>query len=257
MFRGLLGGSGERYISGNVERLLGYTQEQVLGSSSFWTDQLHPEDRERFTAMLERAVVEQAPQLEQEYRFLLQDGYRWLYGVTRLVYDDDGALADTLGYAMDVTERKQADDAVREREATLQAVINASPDIITILDAEGAIRSMSPAAQQILGRQAETRMAAAPSTRSTSIPTTWSGSRTPSVSCSAGSARAPRSVSGSATPRGTGSPSRRTAGSWPRPRASWSCPATSPSRPSWRRTCAWPSSPPSRPTRPRASTCRA
>jgi PAS domain S-box-containing protein len=158
MFRGLLGGSGERYISGNVERLLGYTQEQVLGSPSFWTDQLHPEDRERFTAMLERAVVERAPQLEQEYRFLLQDGYRWLYGVTRLVYDDDGALADTLGYAMDVTERKQADDAVREREATLQAVINASPDIITILDAEGAIRSMSPAAQQILGRQADTRM---------------------------------------------------------------------------------------------------
>jgi PAS domain S-box-containing protein len=37
-------------------------------------------------------------------------------------------------------------------------VINASPDIITILDAEGAIRSMSPAAQQILGRQADTRM---------------------------------------------------------------------------------------------------
>ena len=28
--------------------------------------------------------------LEQEYRFLLQDGYRWLLGVTRLVYDDDG-----------------------------------------------------------------------------------------------------------------------------------------------------------------------
>ena len=158
MFRGLLGGSGERYVSGNVERLLGYTQEQVLGTPSFWADQLHPEDRERFTAMLERAVVERAPQLEQEYRFLLQDGYRWLYGVTRLVYDDDGALADTLGYAMDVTERKQADDAVREREATLQAVINASPDIITILDADGAIRSMSPAAQRILGRQAETRM---------------------------------------------------------------------------------------------------
>ena len=85
----------------------------MLGSPSFWTDQLHPEDREHFTAMLERAVLERAPQLEQEYRFLLQDGYRWLYGVTRLAYDDDRALADTLGYAMDVTERKQADDAVR------------------------------------------------------------------------------------------------------------------------------------------------
>jgi PAS domain S-box-containing protein len=158
MFRGLLGGSGERYISGNVERLFGYTQAQVLGTPGFWTAQLHPEDRERFTAMLERAIAERAPQLEQEYRFLLRDGYRWLYGVTRFVYDDDGALADTLSYAMDVTERRQADDAIREREATLQAVIKASPDIITILDAGGRMRSVSPAAERILGRSPDERV---------------------------------------------------------------------------------------------------
>jgi len=57
--------------------------------------------------------------------------------VTRLVYDDDGELVDTLGYVMDVTERRQAEAAVREREATLQAVVEASPDVISILDAEG------------------------------------------------------------------------------------------------------------------------
>ncbi|HEV3505282.1 MAG TPA: PAS domain S-box protein, partial [Actinomycetes bacterium] len=156
MFRGLLGGRGERYISGNVERLLGYTQEQVLRTPAFWIVQLHPADRDGFTDKLERAVAERAPQVEQEYRFLFQDGYHWLYGVTRLVYDEHGALADTLSYAMDVTERKQADDALREREATLQAVIDASPDIISILDAEGAVRSMSPAAQRILGLRADT-----------------------------------------------------------------------------------------------------
>jgi two-component system, LuxR family, sensor kinase FixL len=57
-----------------------------------------------------------------------------------------------------VTERRQADEAVREREATLQAVINASPDIITILDADGGIRSMSPAVHRILGRPVEERV---------------------------------------------------------------------------------------------------
>jgi len=142
----------------NAERLFGYTQAQVLGTPGFWTAQLHPEDRERFTAMLERAIAERAPQLEQEYRFLLQGGYRWLYGVTRFVYDDDGALADTLSYAMDVTERRRADDAIREREATLQAVIKASPDIITILDAGGRMRPVSPAAERILGRPPDERV---------------------------------------------------------------------------------------------------
>src|SRR5829696_1143691 len=134
---GLLGGSGERFVSGNVERRLGYTPEEVLNSPGFWLAKLHPEDREPFTDTLERAAAERAPQLEQEFRFLLGNGYRWLYSVTRLVYDDDGELVDTLGYAMDVTERRQAEAAVRERQATLQAVVEASPDVISILDAEG------------------------------------------------------------------------------------------------------------------------
>ena len=56
---------------------------------------------------------------------------------------------------MDVTERRQADEAVREREATLQAVVKASPDIISIIDAEGRVRSMSPAIERITGRRAD------------------------------------------------------------------------------------------------------
>jgi PAS domain S-box-containing protein len=151
MFRGLLGDSGERFVSGNVERLLGYTPEEVLNSPGFWVAKVHPRDRERFTDTLDRAVAERAPQLEQEFRFLLGDGYRWLYSMTRLVYDDDGGLADTLGYVMDVTERRQAEAAVREREATLQAVVEASPDVISILDAEGRVRSVSPAMERITG----------------------------------------------------------------------------------------------------------
>ena len=127
MFRGLLGGRGERFVSGNIERLLGYTPEVVLDTPGFWLSKLHPEDRERFTDTVDRAVAERAPQLEQEFRFLLGDGYRWLYSVTRLVYGDDGELVDTLGYVMDVTERRQAEAAVREREATLQAVSRPHP----------------------------------------------------------------------------------------------------------------------------------
>jgi PAS domain S-box-containing protein len=155
MFRGLLGGSGERYVSGNVERLLGFTPQQVLAAPGFWVGRLHPADAERFRDTLERALAERAPQVEQEYRFQLQDGYHWLYSVTRLVYGEDGELVDTLGYAMDVTERRQADEAVRQREATLQAVVKASPDIISILDAEGRVRSMSPAIERITGRRAD------------------------------------------------------------------------------------------------------
>jgi PAS domain-containing protein len=61
MFRGLLGGRGQAFVSGNVERILGYTQEQVLATPRFWFDQLHPQDRDRFTETLQLAVAERAP----------------------------------------------------------------------------------------------------------------------------------------------------------------------------------------------------
>ena len=63
MFRGLLGGRGEAFVSGNVERILGYTSGQVLATPRFWFDRLHPQDRDRFTETLQRAVAERAPQL--------------------------------------------------------------------------------------------------------------------------------------------------------------------------------------------------
>ena len=34
-------------VSGNVERILGYTQDQVLATPRFWFDRLHPQDRDR------------------------------------------------------------------------------------------------------------------------------------------------------------------------------------------------------------------
>jgi PAS domain S-box-containing protein len=51
----------------------------------------------------------------------------------------------------DVTDRRQAETALREREATLQAMVSASPDIIAVLDSAGRVRLMSPAVQRILG----------------------------------------------------------------------------------------------------------
>src|ERR671931_1632133 len=152
MFRGLLGGTDSRYVSPNAGRLLGYPPERITGTAGFWVDHLHPDDREGFVAELRRAVGARAGEFALEYRFRHQDGgYRWLYGVTRLGYDERGELVDTLGYALDVTERRQASDALRDREATLEAVISASPDVIGILDGDGRVRYLSQALQRLTG----------------------------------------------------------------------------------------------------------
>jgi PAS domain S-box-containing protein len=258
MFRGLLGGRGAQYVSGNIERLLGYTPDEVLTTPAFWVGKVHPEDRDGFTDTLDRAVAERAPQLEQEFRFLLGDGYHWLYSVTRLAYDDGGRLVDTLGYVMDVTERRQAEAAVRERQATLQAVVEASPDVISILDGEGRVRSMSPAMERITGYPAGEAIGHDAFSGDVIHPDDLEPfAQAQREVLSGRRERAVVRLRVRPMWRATGSPWRRTAGPWPRSAAAcWWSAATSPTRRPRTRSCAWPSWPPSRPTRPRASTCR-
>ena len=58
IFRGYPGEYSLYYISPNVERLLGYAPEEVLGVARFWLDHIHPEYRERFLAQRQRVLGE-------------------------------------------------------------------------------------------------------------------------------------------------------------------------------------------------------
>jgi PAS domain S-box-containing protein len=157
---------------------------------------------------------------------------------------------------MDVTGRRQADEAVREREATLQAVINVSPDIITILDADGGIRSMSSAVHRILGRSPDER-----------VGRSAFGSDIIHPDDLERFTQAQRRVlTGQAEHAAVRLRARHADGHWLTLEA-YSRPLAAPAgvllvtrdvteQVAWRRSCAWPSWPLSRPTRPRASTCR-
>lgn len=69
---------------------------------------------------------------------------------------DGGGPHAVCGMATDITERKRAEAALVERERLLDSVLEASPDIISLIDAEGRIRHVSSASQLLLGyRQGE------------------------------------------------------------------------------------------------------
>jgi PAS domain S-box-containing protein len=110
------------YMSPNIEPLLGYALPDVVGAPDFWAAHLHPEDLHRFQTALARALADGAEQLELEYRFRHRDGdYRTLYMVARLEYAEDGRPLNALGYALDITARKAAEQQVVERTVALEA----------------------------------------------------------------------------------------------------------------------------------------
>ncbi len=86
----------------------------------------------------------------------------WVSTTKMPLRDRHGGIIGTFGISRDVTERKQAEETLRQSEERYRSVIAAMQDGIVLLDAEGGIRSCNPAAERILGLSAEQMMGRTP-----------------------------------------------------------------------------------------------
>jgi PAS domain S-box-containing protein len=102
------------YISPHVEGMLGYSPAEWRSETELFSRLLHPDDRERVLAELERAAAD-GGRLRSEYRLVARDGrIVWLREETSTVRDATGEALYTQTFLVDVSERKRAEDE-RER----------------------------------------------------------------------------------------------------------------------------------------------
>ena len=110
------------YMSPRVEALTGYTMSEWVATPDLWRDSVHPEDRDRVMELSQRTNQTGEP-FRAEYRLRRRDGsYRWVQDEAMLIHSDDGRPLHWQGIFYDVTERRQAEEALRshlehEREA--------------------------------------------------------------------------------------------------------------------------------------------
>jgi len=111
------------YVSPNVQRLLGYAPADLLRAPGVWLNCLDPEERLQLQERLRGAAERGEREISHEGRFRCKDGrHRWLYSTFRMDYDLSGQPAAILGYALDVTERREAEAALeRAREEAERA----------------------------------------------------------------------------------------------------------------------------------------
>ena len=138
------------YTSPRLEALLGYTPEEWLGDR-LWIERLHPNDREWVLEADTRSRAAEEP-FGEEYRLIAKDGrVVWVRDESALLRDEAGRPLLWQGILLDITERKQAEEALRRSEERFRSLIQNAPDVIMVLDAESNILYDSPSIERVLG----------------------------------------------------------------------------------------------------------
>jgi diguanylate cyclase (GGDEF)-like protein/PAS domain S-box-containing protein len=149
------------YFSPRFKEILGYAADTDFRPLFFFSDRLHPEDRERALAAMARAMKSDV-HFDCEYRLRRADGtYVWVHGQGRAVRDAGGAATRFAGSIIDVSDRKAVEERLRESEAHFRYLVETANDLVWAVDREGRWTYLSPrATRQIFGCEPEDMLGA-------------------------------------------------------------------------------------------------
>jgi PAS domain S-box-containing protein len=142
-----------RWNSG-AARLFGYSEQEILGQdlARLFT----PEDQAGGIPEQELATAAAKGRSSDERWHARKDGSRFFAsGVLTPMFDEDNRLRGYIKIARDITERKAAEEAVRDAAVRLKAIVESAVDGIITIDDQGRVESMNHAAERIFGYQHE------------------------------------------------------------------------------------------------------
>lgn len=116
-----------------------------------WIEAVHPLDKPRVAKLWQQHVA-QAEGGSDEFRWLRPDGSTvWVHVVFGPEHNDSGYLNGFIGVVTDVTEQKQVQDQLAEREGQLALLADNATDAVLRLDLDGVCSYASPSARHVFG----------------------------------------------------------------------------------------------------------
>jgi len=146
-------GIGEAYVSPYIEAALGFSQAEWLEDPVRWYRHIHPEDNLRWSEEAAEMFLTGKP-LRSVYRVIARDGHLvWFHCEAKMVRSDDGHPWFIQGVAFDITELKQAEEALHQERNFVSAILNTVGTLIVVLDLDGRVVQFNRACEQTTGQR--------------------------------------------------------------------------------------------------------
>ncbi|MFQ5471536.1 MAG: PAS domain S-box protein [Dehalococcoidia bacterium] len=135
------------YISPAVEAIGGFKPEEIIGRSS--TEFIHPDDMADVAMSLQKVLRGELD--PSEYRLRSKSGdYRWVRSASKPIYKGS-EIVGVRGQLVDITEKREAEDALRASERRFRALVEKGADGVLLAAADGTISYAGPSTERIRG----------------------------------------------------------------------------------------------------------
>ncbi len=142
---------GEAYVSPQIEASLGFTQEEWLNDPIRWFHQIHPDDKDRWSEDAAKIFLSGDP-LVSVYRVLSREGQVvWFHCEVKMVRRADGHPWFIHGIGFDITDLKNAEEALTKSEEMLSGIFEYAPDTMIVVNSEGRIARANAQVSRVFG----------------------------------------------------------------------------------------------------------
>ena len=144
-----------RYLSPQVEKLLGITAEKLISDYGMYNRRIHPDDIERVFAEMWEGI-RRKQRIILEYQLLnSSDHYIWVRDEADAEIDPATGRIFMKGVIYDITERKQAEQNLRASEEKYRSLLASLDSIVASVDENGRFLYLNDVAAQLMGAPAQ------------------------------------------------------------------------------------------------------
>jgi two-component system cell cycle sensor histidine kinase/response regulator CckA len=143
------------FFDNKIETLTGYSKEEFDSRKIKWSEVILADDLPAVKRQSREAIKTGAQSYAREYRILRKDGgIAWVQAMGQIFYDAAGKFTYVSGVFFDITERRQAEEDLRNREAKLSSILRAAPTGIGVV-AERVLVEVNDRILEMTGYSAE------------------------------------------------------------------------------------------------------